>query len=126
LETHHVVGVVRIFLNGGIDNGVLYFAGAFYDVFPSRRDALAAYRAESSTGQARTPKSFPAPARIVDASLPNGGARYVGVEYVDQNVSVFAYVMNSGENPLPRHAVAKALSLGTFTLTHLERVRGNG
>jgi hypothetical protein len=46
------------------------------------------------------------------------------VEYVDQNVRVFAYVMASGESPLPRDAVARVLSLGTFTLTHLERVRG--
>jgi hypothetical protein len=121
-----VVGVVRIFLNGGMDHGVVYFAGAYYNVFPNRQDAMAAYRADPSAGQAGTPKSFPAPARIVNASLPNGGARYVGVEYVDQNVGVFAYVMNSGDNPLPRDAVAKALSLGTFTLMHLERVRGKG
>jgi hypothetical protein len=118
--------VVRIFLNGGMDNGVVYFAGAFYAVFPNRQDALGDYQAEPSAGPAGTPKSFPAPARIVNTSLPNGGTRYVGVEYVDQNVRVFAYVMASGESPLPRDAVAKALSLGTFTLTHLERVRGKG
>jgi hypothetical protein len=125
-EAHHAVGVVKIFLNGGADNGVVYFAGAYYVVFPNRQDAVAAYRAEPTAGREATPKSFPAPARIVNTSFPNGGARYVGVEYVDQNVRVFAYVINSGENPLPRDAVALALSLGEFTLTHLARVRDEG
>ena len=48
------------------------------------------------------------------------------LEYVDQSVSAFAYVTNDGDKPLPRAAVAKAVSLGTFTLAHRERVRGVG
>jgi hypothetical protein len=119
---HHAVGVVQIFLNGGADDGVPYGAGAYYDVFPSRNDALADYRAEPGAGQAGRPRSFPTPARIVNASLPNGGIRYLGVEFVDQNVRVFAYVANTGENPLPRTALTRALSLGRFALTHLEHV----
>jgi hypothetical protein len=125
-KVHHAVGVVQIFLNGGADDGVSYDAGVYYDVFPNRQDAIADYRAEPSAGQAGTPKSFPTPARIVNTALPNGGLRYVGVEYVDRNVSVFAYVANTGENPLPGDALPRALSLGRFTLKHLERVRGTG
>jgi len=123
-KAHHAVGAIRIYLNGGVDRGVGYAAGAYYVVFPSHQDALASYRAEHGSGLIGTPKSFPTPARIVKTSLPNGGIRYEGVEYVDRNVRVFAYVTNMGENPLPRNALAKALSLGAFTLRHLERVGG--
>jgi hypothetical protein len=123
-KAHHVVGAIKVFLNGGADRGVAYFAGAYYVVFRTRADALAAYRAEHGIGPIGVPKSFPSPARIVRGSLPNGGIRYEGVEYVDQNVRVFEYITNAGENPLPRDALAKALSLGVFTLKHLERVRG--
>src|SRR5215831_4041661 len=42
-KAHHAVGVIRIFLNGGADRGVQYFAGAYYVVFPSRQDAVAEY-----------------------------------------------------------------------------------
>jgi hypothetical protein len=125
-KAHHAIGVIRIFLNGGADRGIPYDAGAYYDVFPTNADALADYRAEPGTGQVGTPKSFPAPARIVRTSLPNSGIRYEGVEYVDENVRVFAYVTNTADNPLPRDALAKALSLGAFTRTHLERVRSQG
>jgi hypothetical protein len=125
-QAHHAVGVIRIFLNGGADRGVPYFAGAYYVVFPSRRDALAEYEAERGNGLVGAAKSFPAPARIVKGSLPNGGIRYEGVEFVDQDVRVFAYVTNSGENPLPRDALEKALRLGAFMRTHLERIRSRG
>jgi hypothetical protein len=125
-KAHHAIGVIRIFLNGGADRGVPYFAGAYYAVYPSRRDALASYEAERAASLVGAAKSFPTPARIVKGALPNGGVRYEAVEYVDQNVRVFAYVTNSGENPLPRDALARALSLGAFTRTHLERVRSRG
>jgi hypothetical protein len=118
--------VVRIFLNGGADGGVAYQAGAYYDVFPNRQDALADYQAEASAGQTAAPKSFPTPARTVNTSLPNGGIRYVGVEFVDRNVRAFAYVTNTGDNPLPRDALARALSLGTFMLHHLELTFATG
>ena len=123
-RAHNVVGAIKVFLNGGVDRGVAYFAGAYYVVFRSREDALAAYRAEHGIGLIGTARSFPSPARIVKGSLPNGGIRYEGVEYVDQNVRVFAYVTDSGENPLPRDALALARGLGRFTLQHLEGVRG--
>ena len=119
-----MIGAIKVFLNGGVDRGVPYFAGAYYVVFRSREDALAAYRAEHGIGLIGTARSFPSPARIVKGSLPNGGIRYEGVEYVDQNVRVFAYVTDSGENPLPRDALALARGLGRFTLQHLEGVRG--
>src|SRR6516162_3346800 len=45
-RAHNVVGAIKVFLNGGVDRGVPYFAGAYYVVFRSREDALAAYRAE--------------------------------------------------------------------------------
>jgi hypothetical protein len=122
----HIVGVVQIFLNGGQDNGLQYGAAAFYNVFPNHQDALADYRAATHAGQIGTPKSFPTPARILHTGLPNGGARYDAVEYVDRNVVVFAYVNSLGVNPLPRDALAEAISLGTFTLHHLETVRGSG
>jgi hypothetical protein len=70
--------------------------------------------------------SFPTPARILNTSLPNGGTKYISVESVDRNVRVFAYVTARGENPLPRDALPRVLSLGTFTLKHLERVRDTG
>jgi hypothetical protein len=119
-----VVGVVQIFLNGGADGGVAYGAGAYYDVFPNRQDAVAAYRAEPTSGQTGTPKSFPSPARVLNTSLPNGGTKYIAVEYVDRNVGVFAYVTARGASPLPRDAVPRVLSLGTFTLKHLEHISG--
>jgi hypothetical protein len=125
-KLHHAVGVVRVFLNGSADGGVGYGAGAYYVVFPNRQDAVAAFRAEPTAGQAGTPTSFPTPARILKTSWPNGGTKYIAVEYVDRNVRVFAYVLASGANPLPRDAQARVLSLGTFTLKHLERVRGTG
>jgi hypothetical protein len=125
-KLHHVVGVVQIFLNGGADGGVAYGAGAYYKVFPTRQDAVAAYRAEPSAGQAGTPKSFPTPARILNTSLPNGGTKYIAVEYVDRNVSVFVYVTARGANPLPRDALQRVISLATFTLKHLERMSGTG
>jgi hypothetical protein len=125
-KLHHVVGVVQVFLNGGADGGVGYGAGADYAVFPNRQDAVAAYRAERTAGEAGTPKSFPTPARILKTSWPNGGTKYIAVEYVDRNVRVFAYVLASGANPLPRDALPRVLDLGTFTLKHLERVRGTG
>jgi hypothetical protein len=125
-QPHHVVGVVQIFLNGGADAGVGYGAGAYYDVFPNRQDAVADYREEPSAGQAVAPKSFPAPARILNTSMPNGGTKYIALEYVDRNVRVIAYVVARGENPLPRDAQRRVLTLGTFTLRHLERVRGAG
>jgi hypothetical protein len=123
-KRHHAVGIVRIFLTGGLDGGVAYGAGAYYDVFPNHQDAVADYRAGPSGGQAGTPRSFPTPARIVNSSLPNGGTKFIAVEYVDGNVSVFAYLEAVGENPLPRHALPRVLTLGRFTLNHLERVRG--
>jgi hypothetical protein len=123
-KRHHAVGIVRIFLNGGLDGGVGYGAGAYYDVFPSHEDAVADFRAGPSGGQAGTPRSFPAPARIVNSSLPNGGTKFIAVEYVDGNVSVFAYLEAVGANPRPRHALPRVLTLGMFTLNHLERVRG--
>ena len=125
-KLHHVVGVVQIFLNGGADGGVAYGAGAYYEVFPNRQDAVAAYRGEPTRGQPSTPKSFPTPARILNTSLPNGGTKYIALEYVDRNVRVIAYVVARGENPLPGDAAPRVLSLGTFTLKHLERVRGTG
>jgi hypothetical protein len=125
-QAHHAVGVIRVFLNGGADRGVPYFAGAYYVVFPSRQEALAEYEAERGNDLVGPAKSFPAPARIVKGSLPNGGIRYEGVEFVDENVRVFAYVTNSGENPLPQDALARALSLGAFMRTHLEGIRSRG
>jgi hypothetical protein len=115
--------LVKIFLDGGTDRGVPYAAGAYYDVFPSHADAVADYRAEPGTGHSGAPNAFPRPARILKASLPNGGIRYEGVEFVDRNVRVFAYVTNTSFNPLPPDARARAVSLGTFALKHLERVR---
>ena len=123
-KVHHALGVVQIFLTGGLDGGVAYGAGAYYNVFPNHQDAVADYRAAPSAGQAGTPRSFPTPGRIVNSSLPNGGTKYIAVEYVDGNVSVFAYLAAVGENPLPRHALPRVLSLGRFTLNHLERARG--
>jgi hypothetical protein len=58
--------------------------------------------------------------------MPNRGIRYEGVEYVDQNVRVFAYVTNTGDNPLPPDALAQAISLGAFTLAHLDAIRSRG
>ena len=123
---HHVVGVVQIFLNGGAYRGVAYAAGAYFDVFPNRQDALADYRAEPGASRAVSLTSFPSPARSVTSSLPNGGIRYLGVEFVDRNVKVFSYVTNRGENPLPRNALALAVSLGKAMLKHIEHVRGPG
>ncbi len=125
-KLHRSVGVVRVFLNGGQDGGVQYDAGAYYVVFPSRQEAIADYRAEPVAGRAGAPKSFPTPARVLRSSLPNGGMRYTGVEYVDGNVRVFAFVLSTGENRLPRDALARALGLGRFALEHLERVRSGG
>jgi hypothetical protein len=125
-KAHHAVGVVQVFLTGGTSHGVPYDAGAYYDVFPGRADALADYRAEPATGAGGAPASLPGPARTENASLPNGGTRYAGVEYVDRNVRVFAYVSSRGEGPLPRDARARALALGLFTLKHLEHVLAEG
>jgi hypothetical protein len=122
-KAHHVVGVVQVFLNGGAYRGVPYAAGAYYEVFRSRQDALADYKAEPGTARAVALKSFPSPARSVNTSLPNGGIRYLGVEFVDRNVRVFSYVTNRGESPLPQNALALALSLGKVMLKHLEQVR---
>jgi len=125
-KAHHALGAVQIFLNGGAYRGVSYAAGAFYGVFPNRQDALADYRGERGAARTVSLRSLPSPARSVTGSLPNGGIRYLGVEFVDGNVRVFAYVTNRGENPLPRNALALAFSLGKVMQKHLEHVRGTG
>jgi hypothetical protein len=95
-------------------------------VFPNRQDALADFQAETGAARVVSLGSFPRPARSVSGSLPNGGIRYLGVEFVDRNVRVFSYVTNRGENPLPRNALALARSLARVMLKHLEHVRGTG
>jgi hypothetical protein len=125
-KAHHGVGAVQVFLNGGAYRGVAYAAGAYYDVFPNRQDALADYRGEHGATRTASLRSLPGPARSVLGSLPNGGIRYLGVEFVDGSVRVMAYVTNRGENPLPRNALALALSLGEVMQKHLEHVRGTG
>jgi hypothetical protein len=123
-RAHRAVGVVQVFLNGGSYRGVAYSAGGYYDVFPTSKDALADYRAERGAARVEPLKSLPGPARSVISSLPNGGMRYLGVELVHQNVRVFAYVANRGENPLPEDALALATSLDRAMLKHLEKVSG--
>jgi hypothetical protein len=125
-KTHHTIGAVQVFLNGGAYRGVAYSAGAYYDVFPTRQDALADYRGEHGAVRTGSLRSLPSPARSVRGSLPNGGVRFLGVEFVDGSVRVIAYVTNRGENPLPRNALALAFSLGKVMQKHLEHVRATG
>jgi len=122
-KQHHAVGTIDVIFGTGD------YASLVYDVFPTRADAVADYRASKghpgdTTGAA--PDSFPKPSKIVSGSIVLHGrtAGISGVEFVDGNVIVLA----ATTSPVSAHHgdIPGALALARFGLRHLAAIRSRG
>jgi hypothetical protein len=119
-KRHHAVGTVDVIFGTGD------YATLVYDVFPTRADAVADYRASKGhpgDTTAAAPSSFPRPSKIVSGSiLLNGRTSGIsGVEFVDGNVIVLA----ATTSPASAHHgdVPGAIALARFALKHLAALR---
>jgi hypothetical protein len=119
-KRHHAVGTVDVIFGTGD------YASLVYDVFPTRADAVADYRASKGhpgDTTAAAPDSFPKPSKIVSGSIVLNGrtAGISGVEFVDGNVIVLAATTSITS---PRHGdVLEAVALARFGLRHLAAIR---
>ena len=119
-ERYHAVGTVDVIFGTGD------YASLVYDVFPTRADAVADYRA--STGHpgdttAAAPDSFPKPSKIVSGSILLNGrtAGISGVEFVDGSVIVLAATTSTAS---AHHGdIPGAVALARFGLRHLAAIR---
>src|SRR5689334_1144839 len=118
-KRHHAAGTIDVVFGEA--------ASIVYDVFPTRADAVADYRAaEGHPGDttATAPASFPKPSKIVSGTivLPSGKAGISGVEFVAGNVVVLVATTSATST---RHGdVPKAIALARYALRHLAAVRG--
>jgi hypothetical protein len=119
-KQHHAVGTVDVIFGSG------EYASLVYDIFPTRADAVADYRASRGhpgDTTAAAPDSFPKPSKIVSGSIVlNGRAAGISaVEFVDGNVIVLA----AATSTISTHHgdIPGAVALARFGVRHLGAVR---
>jgi hypothetical protein len=120
-KTHHAVGGVRIFADGG-NEGIIYI------VFASAADARADWSNANfkSVATAAAPKSIPKPSIVVNTSTSgtvNGKTLKIGISDIAAlRGNVIVQALTTSRSSATHGDVAGAVALAQFALQHLAAV----